>query len=157
VKEFLSQRKVPFSERNVAIDQQAAMEMVQRTGQQGVPVTIIDGEVVIGFDKSRLEQILAQKSTAGPVHLGASVADAAHVVSEQGQGFASGAYVGGVKPGSLAERIGLRKDDIIVELAGQSINTASDIEKVVRTLRGGQPVTVTFLRHGKRERLKFVP
>lgn len=141
----------------MAVDHQAAMEMVQRTGQQGVPVVVVGDEVVVGFDRPRLELILAQAATAPPIRLGASVADAAHVARHQPSGLPSGAYVGEVKPGSVAARIGLHKGDIIVELAGQSIHTARDVEVVVRTLRFGQPATLSYLRHGQRQKLQFVP
>ena len=66
----------------MAVDHRAVMEMVQRTGQQGVPVTIIGDEVGIGFDGPRLEQVLAQTATAAPNRLGACVADAAHMAHQ---------------------------------------------------------------------------
>jgi len=141
----------------VAVDHQAVMEMVQRSGQQGVPVTIIGDEVVVGFDRPRLEQILAQVGTAAPIRLGASVADAAHVSRQQGSGLMPGAYVGEVKPGSLAARIGLCKGDIIVALAGQSIHAARDVETAMTTLRHGQPTALSYVRDGQKQGLRFVP
>jgi glutaredoxin 3 len=157
VKEFLSQRRVPFVEHNVAVDHQAAMEMVQRSGQQGVPVTIIGDEVVVGFDRPRLEQILAKVGTITPIRLGASVADAAHITRQQGSGLTSGAYVGEVKRDSVAARMGLCRGDIIVELAGQTIHTARDVETVMPTVRHGQPTAMSCLRDGQRQELRFVP
>jgi glutaredoxin len=58
VKEFLSRRGVEFTERNVAEDESALAEL----GELGVfttPVTVIDGEVVIGFDQARLDALLS--------------------------------------------------------------------------------------------------
>ncbi len=42
----------------MAEDPAKAEEMIQKTGQMGVPVTDIDGEIVIGFDQPRLRQLL---------------------------------------------------------------------------------------------------
>ena len=92
----------------MSVDRQAAMEMVQRSGQQGVPVTLIDNEVIVGFDRPRLERALARPAAATPVRLGASVADAEKITREKGGGPTVGAYVGSVKPGSVASRAGLR-------------------------------------------------
>ena len=42
----------------MAGDREAAKEMIETSKQKGVPVTIIDGEVVVGFDQARLEEVL---------------------------------------------------------------------------------------------------
>jgi len=157
VKQFLTQKRIPFVERDVASDPQAAREMVQRSGQQGVPVTIVDDEVIVGFDRPRLEHILAQAAASGPVRLGASVADAAHVSAASGGGVLAGAYVGGVKAGSIAAHIGLREGDLIVELAGRTIRTARDIETALGGLRRGQPATLSYVRNGHKQQIQFVP
>ncbi len=57
-KRHLEERGVDFREVDVSSDQQAAMEMIRKTGQQAVPVVEIDGEVVVGFDKGRIDQLL---------------------------------------------------------------------------------------------------
>lgn len=57
-KRYLEGRGIAYTEVDVSSDYQAAMEMVRKTGQQGVPVIEIDGEFVIGFDKARLEALL---------------------------------------------------------------------------------------------------
>jgi glutaredoxin len=57
VKEFLSQQGVEFTERNVAEDDSALSELEQ-LGVFTTPVTTIDGEVVIGFDRERLNALL---------------------------------------------------------------------------------------------------
>jgi glutaredoxin-like YruB-family protein len=58
VKNFLKKKSIRFTEINVAADQNAAKDMVSKSGQQGVPQTEIDGHMVIGFDQKRLEQLL---------------------------------------------------------------------------------------------------
>ena len=55
---FLKEKKVNYTEKNVAIDMKAREEMVQKTGQLGVPVIDINGNMVIGFDKMKIDQLL---------------------------------------------------------------------------------------------------
>lgn len=58
-KEYLSSKNVSFEDIDVSSDSQAADEMVKLSGQMGVPVVVVDGQVVVGFDKARLEAILS--------------------------------------------------------------------------------------------------
>jgi glutaredoxin 3 len=57
VKEFLSQNKVEFVDRNIATDETALKEL-EKLGYMTTPVTVMDGEVVVGFDRARLENLL---------------------------------------------------------------------------------------------------
>ncbi len=57
VKEFLSQKGVQFTEKNVAKDPDAVNEL-KRLGFMTIPITLIDGEAVTGFDQQKLEQLL---------------------------------------------------------------------------------------------------
>lgn len=57
VKEFLSQQGIEFTERNVAEDASAMTEL-EKLGVMTTPVTVINNEVVIGFDQAKLEQLL---------------------------------------------------------------------------------------------------
>jgi glutaredoxin 3 len=57
VKEFLSQNKVEYIERNIVADETALVEL-EKLGY--IPVTVIDGEVVVGFDRPKLENLLHQ-------------------------------------------------------------------------------------------------
>ena len=57
VKEFLSQEGIEFEERNVAADEGAFAEL-EKIGALSTPVTVIDGEAVIGFDRAKLEELL---------------------------------------------------------------------------------------------------
>ncbi len=47
-----------FTDVNLLEDQEAREEMVRRTGQMTVPVILVDDEVVVGFDRGRLERLL---------------------------------------------------------------------------------------------------
>jgi glutaredoxin len=57
VKEFLSQSDVPFTARDITNDDQALVEL-DELGYMTTPVTVVDGEVVIGFDRDSLERLL---------------------------------------------------------------------------------------------------
>ncbi len=58
VKEWLKERKIPFQEIDVANNRQAAIEMVKKSGQMGVPVIEIDGQIIVGFDVEKLKAAL---------------------------------------------------------------------------------------------------
>ena len=60
-KKFFKENKIKFIDYNVAEDQEMAKKMVEKTGQMGVPVIVIDGEIVIGFDKPKIEKLLGGK------------------------------------------------------------------------------------------------
>jgi len=60
-KEFLKEKNIPFKDVNIAEDQEQAREMIEKSGQQGVPVTDIDGQIIIGFDKEELKKALHLK------------------------------------------------------------------------------------------------
>ena len=56
-KEFLSQQGIEFEERDVSQDD-AALDELQQRGLMTTPVTLIDGEVVVGFDRAKLVKLL---------------------------------------------------------------------------------------------------
>jgi S1-C subfamily serine protease len=149
VKEFLSRRGISFEERDVSRNPSYAQELVRSTGQMGVPVTIINGQIVVGFDRSRLEQLLTQTETRQRPSFGASIADASKITAKQGSGIILGAYVGRVRPGSVAERIGLVSGDIITELNTKRIANANDLEHALSSLNSGSRFSLSFLRGNK--------
>ncbi|HHW14451.1 MAG TPA: NrdH-redoxin [Firmicutes bacterium] len=61
-KEYLRSRNIPFADIDVGIDRAAALEMVQLSGQYGVPVITINGEVVIGFDRPKIDRLLEKSA-----------------------------------------------------------------------------------------------
>ncbi len=58
VKQFLAENNIPFENYDVSADQAKAEEMIQKSGQMGVPVLDIDGEIIVGFDKEKIKQAL---------------------------------------------------------------------------------------------------
>jgi S1-C subfamily serine protease len=130
---------VSFIEKDVSRDQVAAQEMVQRSGQMGVPVITVDGSVVVGFDQPRLERLLA---TAGarPRRLGASV-----------RSVPGGVLVGTVHPGSLAAKAGLQPSDVIETVESGDVATPEQLEqRLERLLQHGTQVRLGIQRGGKR-------
>lgn len=60
-KDWLKEHNFNFEDINVAEDHNAAKEMVEKSGQRGVPVIDINGKIVIGFDVDKLKEILKVK------------------------------------------------------------------------------------------------
>jgi glutaredoxin 3 len=58
LKQFLQEKGIEFEDINVAENQAALNEMVEKSGQMGVPVIDIDGQIVVGFDKQKISQLL---------------------------------------------------------------------------------------------------
>lgn len=58
-KQLLEAHSIAYSDLNVASDALARQEMVRKSGQLGVPVTEIDGQIVIGYDEAKLKQLLS--------------------------------------------------------------------------------------------------
>jgi len=58
VKNFLRDNKIDFQNFDVASDQLAADEMVKKSGQMGVPVIDIDGQIIVGFDQEKIKLAL---------------------------------------------------------------------------------------------------
>lgn len=57
-KDFLAEKGVSYTEHNVGADLEKRKEMIERSGQMGVPVIDIDGELIVGFDKNRISELL---------------------------------------------------------------------------------------------------
>ena len=58
VKQFLKDNNITFENIDVSSDQEKTEEMISKSGQMGVPVLDIDGEIIVGFDRSRIIAIL---------------------------------------------------------------------------------------------------
>ena len=59
-KEYLSRRKISYTEIDVSQDREKAREMTEKSGQMSVPVILIDDEIVVGFDQSLLGKLLPE-------------------------------------------------------------------------------------------------
>lgn len=58
LKQFLDEHNIDYEDINVAEDEKAAEEMIKKSGQMGVPVAEINGEIVVGFDEGKISQLL---------------------------------------------------------------------------------------------------
>jgi len=58
-KEYLTSKHIPFTDINVAADHAKAEEMIKKSGQMGVPVIDVDGKIIIGFDKRKLDEYIS--------------------------------------------------------------------------------------------------
>lgn len=61
LKSYLRQQRVLFTDVDISRDENAAQELVRRSGQMGVPQTEIDGEMIVGFNKARINELLSLK------------------------------------------------------------------------------------------------
>lgn len=61
LKAFLKERNIEFEEIDLSQDEKAREDIIQKTGQLGVPVIEVDGQYVVGFDKEKITQLLGIK------------------------------------------------------------------------------------------------
>ena len=57
-KQYFKENDIDFTNYDVSKNREKAKEMINKSGQQGVPVIDIDGEIIVGFDKSKVKQLL---------------------------------------------------------------------------------------------------
>ena len=144
-KAYFQQKGVPFVEKDVSLDRAAAIEMIRRSGQQGVPVITIGNETIVGFDRRRIEKVLASAASGRPT-LGLAVADSSRIALEHGVVPIFGAYVGRVSPGSAGERAGIQPRDIITEVNMRPVRNAADLEKAMESVSPGSRVHLVWVR-----------
>ena len=60
-KEFLKENKIAFEDIDVSKNQDQAQEMIEKSGQMGVPVIEIDGTIIVGYDKEAIKKALKLK------------------------------------------------------------------------------------------------
>ncbi|HTE22797.1 MAG TPA: glutaredoxin domain-containing protein [Candidatus Limnocylindria bacterium] len=63
-KKYMSQLGIDYEEKDVERDPAAANEAVQKSGQMGVPIIDVNGTIIIGFDKPRLDQAFTANNLA---------------------------------------------------------------------------------------------
>ncbi|MBI2564930.1 glutathione S-transferase N-terminal domain-containing protein [Candidatus Woesearchaeota archaeon] len=60
-KEFLKENKIEYEDIDVSKNQTAAQEMIEKSGQMGVPVLDIEGTIIVGFDRDAIKKALKIK------------------------------------------------------------------------------------------------
>lgn len=58
LKDYLKESSIEYTNVDVSVDQEKAKEMIEKSSQMGVPVTNIDGQIVVGFDKKKIAELL---------------------------------------------------------------------------------------------------
>jgi len=59
-KNYFSMKNVPYEDIDVSKDREAAVEMVQKSGQRGVPVIDINGHIIVGFNQEEIDKLIAK-------------------------------------------------------------------------------------------------
>jgi glutaredoxin 3 len=57
-KDYLKSKNVDFDDVDVSVDRAAATEMIRKSGQRGVPVLDIDGNIIVGFDQKAIDRLI---------------------------------------------------------------------------------------------------
>ena len=57
-KDYLKSKGVEYNDVNVSLDPAKAKEMIEKSGQRGVPVLDINGSIIVGFDKPQIDKLL---------------------------------------------------------------------------------------------------
>ena len=145
LKEFLSLKDIPYQDHDVSADLLAAQEAVRLTGQNNVPVTVIDGQTVVGFNQPRLEQLIAKAEAAAHPKFGAGIANVGKA-GRKGVPIIFGAYVGRIGTSSIAERVGLAIGDVIIQMNNKQISDTADLEHFMISIKQGDKLSVVFIR-----------
>jgi serine protease Do len=82
-----------------------------------------------------------------------AIADASRIAAKKGIQLPDGAYVGRVDPDSAGTLAGLRPGDIIVQMAGQAVQTDQDVDRIMANVRFGQTVDLLAWRNGQTLRM----
>ena len=141
----------------MAKDYAAAMEMIRLSGQQGVPVTVSNGDVILGFDQQKFAK-LAEKF-AGPKRppLGILAADAEDYLNRHPEKADSvpagtkGIYIGRIRPKTVAARAELKPGDVITSFAGKRVRNMAALDQMVETLKPGDKATAKYIRDGENQ------
>ncbi|MEE9583773.1 MAG: glutaredoxin domain-containing protein [Dehalococcoidales bacterium] len=59
-KQYFTQQGITYQDINVAADREAAHEMIHKSGQMGVPVIIVDNELMVGFNQGKFDALMAK-------------------------------------------------------------------------------------------------
>jgi glutaredoxin 3 len=63
-KQYLSGKNIPYEEVKVDEIADGAQKLIEKSGQLGVPVIDVDGDIIVGFDRPKLDMLIAQKNIA---------------------------------------------------------------------------------------------
>jgi glutaredoxin len=147
VYDFLVRRGVAFAVHDVSENTQALRAMVELSGQHEAPVLVVDGQVYSAFDMSLLNRLFPRPGSRG-VRLGISIASA-----KASGDRPAGAYVGEVKADTPADRAGIRKGDIIIEMGQRPVRRAQDVHTIASETTPGTRIPLTIWRARRKLRI----
>ena len=133
------------------------MEMVRRSGQQGVPVIATEDDVIVGFDQVRLSQMIARVNRPKRAPLGVLGANARDYLARHPASAGTrpveteGVFVGDVRAGSVAQRAGVKRGDIIVGFANKRVRDMASLDRLVALLGAGSRASIRLLREDGEE------
>ena len=111
-------------------------------------ILTISDKAVVGFNRPRIEQLLAARGNGKLISFGLSIADAEKMAQKSGAVAVAGAFIGKVSPSLYGAKAGLKPGDIVTALNDKSVRNADDLEKSLASLVAGHRVTITFVRDG---------
>ena len=126
----------------MSVDRGAAMEMMRRTGQMGVPVIADEEEAIVGFDVPRLQRMAARHRRAPG--LGLRVTDAPDGPVRTSAGFAKT---------RRANALVCRSATSWSNCSGRPVSSVSDLEQIAARRVPDQPTSLMVLRNGERKTL----
>ncbi|MBP1707392.1 MAG: Glutaredoxin, partial [Chloroflexi bacterium] len=88
---------------------------------------------------------IAQAQAAAPLKFGAAVADVRKAGKKEIP-INFGAYVGRIKPGSIAEKAGLAVGDVIIQMNNQGVSRAAHLELLMAKIKQGDRLSIVFIR-----------
>jgi len=160
-KDYLKANNVEFVDKDVSSDQAAAIEMMRKTGQQGVPVITAEEEVIVGFDQPRLARLVKKYSGPRRPPLGLLGADAEQYLAKHPEiaqlypEGTKGVYVGEVRPDSVADKAGIYRGDVIQSIANKRVRDMHGMDQLIDTLKAGESVNVRVSRAGQEVTSQF--
>lgn len=151
--QYLDQRGVTYTTRDVLTDPSATAILFGRLGRVTTPVVQIGERLLVGHDPVQLARFLPRSGEEEPgVSFGAAVRSVTReVAAAKGLPSTYGVEVGSVREGSPAEAAGIVAGDLITEIGPYTINGGADqFRRAVSLRRPGDTMSLTLWRDGAR-------
>ena len=152
VVQYLQQRGLTFTTRDVLSDPSASAVLFGRLGRVAVPTIQVDERMLVGYDPVQLARFLPSAAADQPgVSFGAAVRSApAEVARAAGLPTAYGVEVGRVSEGSPAAEAGVQPGDVITAIGAYTLQGgAQQFRTAVAARRPGDTMTLTVRRGGE--------
>ncbi len=126
LKAWLDEQGISYKTLDVGKDMAAAREMIDLTGQRGVPVIVIDGTVVVGFDRRRIESLLSIDTTSNIpddhelIIIGSGAAGLSAAMYAGRKGIET-LVIGGARGGMAARSSGIENYPGFYQISGESL------------------------------------